>query len=73
MKPVVTRSIGDPGGDRCIDIRRLPDGTFDRRDCRRDPEHPHGRRLTGVGATGFGSGANALEDAAATVGRVQME
>ncbi|MBM7068461.1 hypothetical protein [Actibacterium sp. 188UL27-1] len=66
MKAVVIRSINDPSEQRCIDIRRHGDGSFEWLECRRDPEDPHGWRVLG-GEDGFASvddALNAARDAA---------
>ena len=53
MKPVVMTSLEDASGDRCVDLRRLPDGSFDWVECRRDPEDSHGWRPLGAPVAGF--------------------
>ena len=58
MKPVVIRSVNDAAEQRCGDIRRHGDGTFEWLECRRDPEDPHGWRVLG------GQGGHASEDEA---------
>lgn len=68
MKPLVVASIEDWSGQRCVDVRREPDGLFSWAECRRDPEDAHGWRFLGLGEGGFASEAVALVDAKATVG-----
>ncbi|MDP5084342.1 MAG: hypothetical protein NWQ23_02900 [Yoonia sp.] len=69
MKPLVLASIEDEGGDRCIDIVQLTDGTFTFRECRRDPEDGHGwRYLSEAEPPKFESEASARKAAAETVG-----
>ena len=67
MKRLVVRSIEDWSEQRCVDVRRDPDGLFSWAECRRDPEDSHGWRFLGVGADGFASEAEALGDAVASV------
>ena len=50
MKPLVLQSIEDDTGDRCVDIIRMPDGSYTFRECRRDPEDSHGWRYLSHGA-----------------------
>ncbi|WP_108816176.1 hypothetical protein [Loktanella sp. Alg231-35] len=69
MKPLVLASIEDDTGDRCIDILRLIDGRFAYRECRRDPEDPHGwRYLSEAPPASFDSEAAAREAAGQAVG-----
>ncbi|ABD56333.1 hypothetical protein [Jannaschia sp. CCS1] len=67
MKRLVVRSIEDWSGQRCVDVRREPDGLFSWAECRRDPEDAHGWRFLGVGAEGFSGEAEATADAVASV------
>lgn len=67
MKRLVVRSIEDWSGQRCVDVRREPEGLFSWAECRRDPEDAHGWRFLGVGAGGFASEVEATADAVASV------
>lgn len=67
MKRLVVRSIEDWSGQRCVDVRREPDGSFSWAECRRDPEDAHGWRVLGVGADGFSDETGATADAVACV------
>ncbi len=64
----VMRSIEAPGGGRCVDLYRRPDGGWGFAEYRRDPEDPRGWAAIGVEAEGFGSEAAALDAARAAVG-----
>ena len=68
-KPLVTQSLEDDTGDRCVDIIRLPDGTFTFAECRRDPEDSHGwRRLSEAEGPTFKTEFAAYTAATRTVG-----
>jgi hypothetical protein len=67
VKPVVLRSVEEPGGARCVDVLRDGSG-FGWVECRRDPEDGHGWRRVGEVAGGFASETAALADARASVG-----
>lgn len=73
MKPLVLRSIEDWSGQRCVDVRREPDGLFSWAECRRDPEDAHGWRFLGIGAGGFASEADAHADAVCCVDWMEGE
>ncbi|MEL6519946.1 MAG: hypothetical protein AAFQ66_03225 [Pseudomonadota bacterium] len=66
-KPVVVASLNDTTGQRCVDIRRLPNGAFDWLECRRDPEDPHGWRVLSEHGP-FPSEADARSAAQTSVG-----
>lgn len=68
-KPLVLASIEDATGDRCVDIIRLIDGQFAYRECRRDPEDPHGwRYLSDAAPSAFDTKAAARKAAGQAVG-----
>jgi len=67
VKPVVVRSINDPGAQRCVDILRAG-GLFGWVECRRDPEDAHGWRPLAPPTMGFDTSAAALSAAKAATG-----
>lgn len=69
----VMRSIEAPGGERCVDLYRRPDGSWGFAEYRRDPEDPRGWAAIGIGGDGFGSEAAALRAARAAVGWLSAE
>ena len=67
-KPVVTASFNDGTGARCVDIVRRPDGGYVFRECRRDPEDPHGWRALGSDAEPLATEAEAIAAARSAIG-----
>jgi len=69
VKDLVLQSIENPGGDRCVDIFRRPDGTFGFEEWRRDAEDGGRWTRTGAFAGQVYSGENdALSAARSCVG-----
>lgn len=63
-KNTVLQSVNEPGGNRCVDIFRRPDGSFGFEECRRDSEDGRGWFVIGFfGDKVFRSAEAALEDA----------
>ena len=66
---VVARSIEAPGGARCVDVFRRRDGLWGFEEYRRDAEDGRGWfQIGGNDARAFGSEAEAIAAARATVG-----
>ncbi len=63
----VMRSIEEPGGLRCVDLFRRPDGSWGFAEYRRNPEDPRGWTGIGAGTDGFASLAAALDAARGAV------
>lgn len=67
MSRVVTRSINDRAGLRCVDLVRIATARHSWQECRRDPEDNHGWRVVGHAASDFADAEAALQDARAQV------
>ncbi|WP_127558054.1 hypothetical protein [Nioella ostreopsis] len=63
MSRVVTRSINDQTGLRCLDLVQTDAGSHIWLECRRDPEDSHGWRVVFYAAKEFASVAEAWSDA----------
>jgi len=70
---VVTRSINDQTGLRCLDLVQTGPGRHIWLECRRDPEDSHGWRVVFYAADEFASEAVALADAKGRVAWLEEE
>lgn len=66
-RDVVTRSLEDTTGQRCVDLIRRAGGDWGFVECRRDPEDAHGWRRCGKVSGGHISEAGALAAARGAV------
>jgi hypothetical protein len=70
---VVTRSINDQTGLRCLDLVQTGQGRHIWLECRRDPEDSFGWRVVFYAADEFTSEAEALSDAMGRVAWLEEE
>lgn len=73
MSRVVTRSINDQTGLRCLDLVQIDQGRHIWLECRRDPEDSHGWRVVFYAEDEFASAAEALRDARERVAWLEEE
>lgn len=62
-KVKVVRSIGNPSGDRCVDLFERADGRFGFEECRRDAEDTRGWYPIGIFSDSFETADAALDAA----------
>lgn len=73
LSRVVTCSINDQTGLRCLDLVRIAQGRHIWLECRRDPEDSHGWRVVFYAADEFASESEALRDARCQVAWLAKE
>lgn len=73
MNRIVTRSINDQTGLRCLDLVQTGAARHIWQECRRDPEDSHGWRVIYNAADEFTSVAEALNDARGHVAWLEEE
>lgn len=67
MDNKVSRSIEAPGGSICVDLFRMPDGTWGFAEYRRDPEDGRGWWPTGLEGRPYTTEAAALAAARVSI------
>lgn len=73
MSRVVTRSINDQTGLRCLDLVQTAPGRHIWLECRRDPEDSHGWRVVFCAVDEVDSAGEALRDARGRVAWLEQE